>query len=254
MSRFIEKIIRNNNYCYIVGDIYNNFSWHKSVFPFSKIKNSINDSLSLFNDDSKIIFAQGIDVCMAEELKNALIKKFGYKENQIIIPKYFYLLEDKGLVHKKYRENVVITKPDSFHEKQYENYLYISGMPDIMRDHLTGMHTQGLLLYEAARQTITAIIERYLAKNIFDAQVRILQSDSRCAFTQFVFPFEIRIKSVYEITKQTKMELKGKFTSTFYQFSNEVCNFEIDFSISPEAVANKVEEVLLTNILSSHNK
>lgn len=233
---------------YIVGDLFKRFAKFEFIYNYSQAFDMFSSKQKIMHNRKKVIFTQGISLHQVKFLKNKLIEN-GFLSEQIDIPGYFYHREQKEMVHKSYDNNVIITEPVC-NNNTFDNFFYVVDEPDIMKDHQTGLHSQGMLLYEAARQTLTSIVERYIHKRFFNTDVMITQSASSMQFHRFVFPFELNIKSDYTIVKQNSREIKGDFCAKLYQFNALACEFKINFNVLPQASLDTIESLLLTNELN----
>ncbi|MDP1217553.1 AfsA-related hotdog domain-containing protein, partial [Klebsiella pneumoniae] len=64
--------------------------------------------------------------------------------------------------HKRKKANILITSPEKRDEDNYCARLILQDASELLCDHQTGQHIQGMVLIEAARQTIIATSEKFL--------------------------------------------------------------------------------------------
>lgn len=101
--------------------------------------------------------------------------------------------------HKVKRQNALISEPQVLRNNAFGARLLIDEDCELMGDHQTGHHLQGMLLVEAARQMFLAVIERYLRPQQSNyAVINHLNS----TFQSFAFPLSTDI----ELTVETRDE------------------------------------------------
>lgn len=102
-----------------------------------------------------------------------------------------------SLTHKRNPENVLIGDPRQLGDGLFEADLRIDDRNEIMSDHVTGQHLQGMLLVEACRQTFLAVTEKYFTPAGEDRSYYYVISELNTAYYSFVFPLGAKI--VYAI-------------------------------------------------------
>ncbi|MGQ0710031.1 MAG: AfsA-related hotdog domain-containing protein [Rhodoferax sp.] len=106
----------------------------------------------------------------------------------------------KRLAHKARAENILISAPRRIGEDSFEMDLCFSSQNEFFLDHMTGMHIQGMVLMEAARQAFLAVTEAFfLRSETSDYYFVVKRMDA--AYTNFVFPFDARLR--YDITRSS---------------------------------------------------
>jgi len=118
--------------------------------------------------------------------------------------------------HKVRRENVLITEPVVVGEDRFAANLVIDDGCELMGDHQTGHHIQGMILIEASRQMFLAVIERFLRAGR-PSYVVINSIDS--AFSRFAFPLGV------EITFTLKERIKER---------EERCGYDAEIAFSQD--------------------
>lgn len=93
--------------------------------------------------------------------------------------------------HKHNQENVLISKPKQLKENIYLSELIIFQNNELIIDHQTGLHIQGMVLIEGIRQMFIAVVEKYFAQN---KNLYIVFNNLKVGFQYFTFPFKVQIK------------------------------------------------------------
>ncbi|WP_041834375.1 AfsA-related hotdog domain-containing protein [Actinoplanes sp. N902-109] len=91
-----------------------------------------------------------------------------------------------ALTHKHQSRNVMIGVPADAGDGTYVAELILDERNEVIEDHLTGQHIPAVALIEAARQTWTAVTERFLRQDA--AALRFVVTDIAASFQQLVFP------------------------------------------------------------------
>src|SRR6056297_3072091 len=71
------------------------------------------------------------------------------------------LRADSKLSHKRETCNTLISRPERLDEDHYTLDICIDQDCELMGDHQSGQHVQGMILVEAARQAFLAVTETY---------------------------------------------------------------------------------------------
>lgn len=115
--------------------------------------------------------------------------------------------------HKHNQENILITKPQKLKENIFACELIVFQNNELIIDHQTGLHIQGMLLIEAIRQMFIAVVEEYFPQ---ENKSYVVFNDLKVEFQHFVFPFKVEIKQ-----KIIKIKTKKK-GAVFYESKFEV--------------------------------
>src|SRR5207248_782480 len=94
--------------------------------------------------------------------------------------------------HKHFTRNIAISTPTRVTDDSFSAQLLLDEGNDILTDHLTGEHIQGVALVEAARQMWTAVTEMFLRQG--DEQVRLVLDQLSAKFTKYVFPLPTEMR------------------------------------------------------------
>jgi|TARA_R110002167_G_scaffold184717_1_gene385225 hypothetical protein len=154
-------------------------------------------------------------------------------------------IELKEMVHKKKSHNVMISEPIK-NDDIYTSTLLLDDSCDEVSDHVTGLHIQGIVLFESCRQMMLAVSERFLFKKLTSKdQMRCILNTTNTDYLCFAFPVETQIKMKVENNKQVKKR-QFCFKSTFQITQNErvVAIIQIDFLLVSEQNIAKLENKL----------
>lgn len=130
----------------------------------------------------------------AEALRLGLTRHFDFRLDQ------GHQRADRRYTHKHKVENSVISVPCRLGENLFEMALMVDDDNELMLDHLTGQHIQGMVLIEAARQAFLAVTEYfYIDGNALHHHYFVINGMD-VKYLNFVFPVETRI--IYEIVEK----------------------------------------------------
>nr|NIN00038.1 hypothetical protein [candidate division Zixibacteria bacterium] len=96
-------------------------------------------------------------------------------------------LVSPGTVHKQRMENVMVTHPKAVSEHRFVSHLVVDENCAELSDHITGIHMQGTLFIEAARQMFMASSVRYVKELSHQNHVYTLQR-VQVGFKNFLYP------------------------------------------------------------------
>jgi len=144
------------------------------------------------------------------------------------------------LTHKHYIQNSIISHPARVDENCFEAALLLDDRCELMADHQTGQHIQGMILIEAARQIFLAVTEEYfIGPEVHDRYYFVINS-VEVKFTAFVFPLGATLR--YEIlSKDTANPARMRFESMVSIFQGNACATQIAFGFTAFH-ASKIEE------------
>lgn len=151
---------------------------------------------------------------------------------------------DRSITHKHIPANSLITTPVAVEDQILEADILIDDKNEIMSDHLTGCHVQGMVLIEAIRQMFVAAAQLHEATkaSVCDAAVVIQKID--ISFENFAFPIAtiIRHKTLAVDTTQ-KDRIAFKALLEIAQNGKRCVVAEVDYLVL-EASAFEPRETL----------
>jgi len=99
-----------------------------------------------------------------------------------------------GLVHKRFSENVLVTVPHKSGRTSFEIDLVIDDACAELSDHITGVHLQGMVLIEAARQAYMVCAPDVMAEyEIPSGERRFMLREIRVQYHKYLYPLPTRI-------------------------------------------------------------
>ncbi|MNP31136.1 A-factor biosynthesis hotdog domain protein [compost metagenome] len=93
---------------------------------------------------------------------------------------------------RKYRpENVLISIPERTDDGIYTASLLLHAQNELLLDHLTGQHVQGMVLLEACRQMLLAVTERFHLDEYEPPKRYFVLNEMNVRYTAFAFPLPL---------------------------------------------------------------
>lgn len=143
------KDSRSSSEIIVVGNKFHNFTNIQGAMTVSEFSGLVEEGFNGKVAPTKIIFGQGVSDSWVVHLKSKLdlldikIEVAGDKS---------ILARTSGrLSHKVKRHNILISDPLISGSQKYVMNLCIDDECELMADHTTGSHIQGMILIEAAR-------------------------------------------------------------------------------------------------------
>jgi hypothetical protein len=96
--------------------------------------------------------------------------------------------------HKHRVYNSIISQPIQLQEDRFEAMLMVDERCELMADHQTGQHIQGMILIEAARQLFLAVTEEYFIGHAIHDRYYFVINRLDVKFTGFVFPIDATLR------------------------------------------------------------
>lgn len=146
---------------------------------------------------------------------------------------------ERGVTHKVFDKNVLIGAVEEIGPGRYRAPLVLDERVEVLEDHLTGLHIPGVTLLEAARQTWTAVTERFLIPAEPKTRFVIVYVDS--AFESFVFPLPAHLE--YQLVNQERGPAGQTITFqvTVHQTGRTAARFSAQIRVIPQIFAVKQE-------------
>jgi hypothetical protein len=104
------------------------------------------------------------------------------------------------LTHKYHLQNSIVSVPQQVGADVFESALLLDERSELMSDHQTGQHIQGMVLVEAARQMFLAVTEEYFIGYDDATRYYFVINSMDVTFQAFVFPVEATLR--YEILEK----------------------------------------------------
>jgi len=144
------------------------------------------------------------------------------------------------LSHKRNPCNTLIGSPEVVDENTFRLDLFIDQNCELMNDHQTGQHVQGMVLVEAARQSFLAVTEKYFLLD-HNRKSYFVINEMRSAFLGFVFPLPAHME--YRVLSKNINDRRQRFDVEvdLIQASEVRVRTAISFTAYPDEVISEKE-------------
>lgn len=132
---------------------------------------------------------------------------------------------DRALVHKRCPHNVVITPPEPCAPDTFSAQLVIDDRCAELADHTTGVHVQGMVLIEAARQMFIAVSGQVCERAGYEsAGAQHLLREVQASFSGFVYPLPTTVRLSIGATRHlTRAALLVAAVTVRFEQGGQVC-------------------------------
>lgn len=182
----------------VVGDKFSEFAEGKAVLTISQLELLTRLPGNIFDEQHEIILGQGIGKYFAEKIIANQTRNFAHRY-QLKMHSLEKLANDRKNTHchKRLERNILI---GSAQQTEYNSDIFILSLLidercDLMLDHQTGQHIQGMLLVEASRQAFIAVTEEFIYKQKMERYYVI--NSMAISFSNFLFPLSAQLDFEY---------------------------------------------------------
>jgi hypothetical protein len=181
----------------------------------------------------RIILGQGVCrkrlVAIKEVLRNQYRKEPVFINEGKLLDQFNP--EQQHSVHKHRKENILITRPELTAPHRFRSLLILHDEEELLNDHTTGQHVQGMVITEAARQMMLSVTEHYFLHSEEKGRKYFVLNQVDSRFHQFAFPLDIEI--IYRVTSLSRKRstLHGEALVEFYQGSTCLAEVRIAYSV-----------------------
>lgn len=242
----------------VVGDKFNEFSNGENVVTISQLELITQSSANSPDDNTEFIAGQGVrEDYSGKALDNMHQKRHHDNKTDVANLKQFTTTERNCHSHKKEPHNTLIGTAQRVNEKTFTLPLLIDERCELMGDHQTGKHVQGMILVEACRQTFIAITEEFYMSEKRGLSYYVI-NDMNINFSSFLFPLPAIIH--YELLEQEVNERRSRFKAIvrISQHTTLCASMTISFTAYPAAVISAKEttmaDSLTQSMLQAHNQ
>lgn len=182
----------SNKKIFIVGNKFHEFSIHENVKTFGEILEMIRtNSFANLPSNSQLVSGQGLTEVQAQALYDQGLYPLAAHGIDISPLLQRPLRVSRLQSHKHYIRNAIISHPKRLDEHNFESHLILDERSELMNDHQTGQHIQGMVLIEAARQMFLAVTEEYFIGDNWTEPYYFVLNSLAANFTGFVFPLDV---------------------------------------------------------------
>ena len=177
-----------------------------------------------------IILGQGVQGYELEYLHAALESR-GTDPHEIMRPASNTQRVPRHLVHKHREQNVLLADLHQADDQQFRAGLRLHGENELLLDHQTGQHVQGLVITEAMRQLFIAVFELKHGAQYPDRRYYMVWNSISLSFNSFLYqlPAELTCK-ILEQDIEDPAKMVFRVAMHIDQLGNDAAHAEIEFA------------------------
>ncbi|WP_406184866.1 AfsA-related hotdog domain-containing protein [Streptomyces sp. NBC_01006] len=239
---------------FLVGDVFAEFAHHEGVFTVSQLARLIRNGTFPDGPDSavdadadadadgvRVSVGQGVSLFDVQFIRDTLARR-GLADLVVIDDQALHTRAGREIAHKHRPENVLISAPRPVGADWYEADLLVDGDNEVMSDHLTGQHMQGMLATEAGRQMFIAVAEQfYLPPEAVGSSYFVIDSFAT-RYRNFLFPLPAVVRCrvlAHRTPHRTRMTFHCELSVS--QGGSETAGMEVRFTAFDTQVSHAKE-------------
>jgi hypothetical protein len=196
----------------------------------------------------EIVLGQGIEYSRLTAIINAISGQSG--RDPVRVLNLEQVLDQNNphhqrTVHKSLRSNVLISQPRRTDENEFCSWLSIQDSSELLADHVTGQHIQGMVLTEAARQMMLSVSEVHLLPADKKGKCYFVLNELHSDFSKFGFPLPTTLTfTVSSFAMSPGGPLKARAICRFDQEGGTFATVAIRFAAYEWAYISEKERAL----------
>ena len=179
----------------VTDDLFAAFAQQTGVMAYSELLDALRGGDSAVDlSDVKVVPGQGLSsdqLRFAEDIAARQGHDSAFELWRAMAPS---APAPREQTHKRRPENAVISAPERVDGQTYVANLCINKHNEMLQDHQTGQHIQGMLLIEACRQMFLAVSEAYLLPEAWQSRGYFVIHGMDVSFHNFAFPLPADIR------------------------------------------------------------
>jgi hypothetical protein len=222
----------------IVGDTFAALAKLPKVQTVSQFVESLRKGETL---PSKLIAGQGVSDYEMEHLRDALNT---YHESGESVPIDAAANErvSRAVAHKHRENNVLLADLTPEGDGVYRANLRLHSDNELLQDHHTGQHVQGIVIIEAFRQMFIAVFEASHGVRMAQQKLFVVWDAMDVTFTSFLFPLAAQIVcQVVEEDVSDPSRMSFRVRMEVHQSGQEAAHADIRFGVHDNDKITSVE-------------
>ncbi|RJF53334.1 hypothetical protein D4100_22930 [Serratia inhibens] len=233
----------------VVGDKFYEFAKGKNAVTVSQLELITQIPANIIDGKSEFFPGQGIrDDFLQKIFENQ--EKNKHHNNNIDLSGLRMSVEKNTYSHKFVSSNTLIGRCSQLAENSFSLHLLIDERCELMADHQTGQHVQGMLLVEACRQTFIAVTEEFYMGDKVNSSYYVI-NNMNIDFSNFLFPLPATIH--YELMEKDINERRARFKANVSILQNKLLcsSMSVSFTVYPSEVINAKESEMASATASA---
>lgn len=231
----------------VVPNAFNQFAENENVLLYGDLMEMLNADEPSTGPLSgqKLIAGQGLD---EKQISHAL--QVGTSKGLTAEFEHWNLnqgkqLATKSLVHKHRPENTLISTPERTEDGNFVAELILHEQNELLLDHSTGQHVQGIVLTEACRQMVLAVTEKFCLHDYTAPKRYFVVKTMTMRFQSFAFPLPAKIHyRILDQQQQAPDRIAIHADMDIYQGGQAVTGMEVKFTVFDNNIIDEREKML----------
>lgn len=236
----------------LVGDKFQGFSDnHDHIVTLGQLEKMVWEADEL--PINQIVVGQGVCHRRLACIQTIMLRRFTDASPRII--NYEQIMDQLNpalskVTHKHHLQNVLISVPGQLTENCYQSKLAIHDATELLGDHMTGQHIQGMVLTEAARQMMLAVAELFMLEGHERSQFYFILNKVESDYRRFAFPIETDVRlTIVDSARKKGNSLHAEVQVEFVQQEETLAVVTILFAAyDKDLIARKEHELALTRV------
>lgn len=225
----------------VVGDRFSQFGALEGAITVSRIAAMLDGQAPASQIPNRLLIGQGVSDSWREYLRNRAAAR-GLPIEFVEVPG-LGMRTGRNFAHKHRRHNILITDPHQVALQRYHCHLVVDDECELMSDHTTGCHLQGMLLIEAARQSFLAVTEWFLIDGTQKHYFVINRLD--ITYHRFAFPVSTEIDiTLADLDRSRADRIAANAVIRFLQHGECVAEVKVSYTaILEQRLLQREEEM-----------
>jgi hypothetical protein len=224
----------------VVGNVFHEFATKTGAVTASEVEALDRSTAGAGKKDIRLLFGQGVTT------REASVSLDRYHD-VAAASNFGQIVSRAGghLSHKHKDHNTLIGAPEEIGERIYSAPLLIDERSELMADHQTGLHIQGMLQVEGFRQMMLAVFEKFFP---LPSQIKAYAVINKMdvSFANFMFPLPADIEGTVTELDVNDRRTRLAVTMRTLQNGQECSSATLVFTFYPASViAAKEAELAL---------
>lgn len=232
---------QNEGLVYVVGNRFAGFAVHENIRTVSELVTEIQIG---HHDDPEtrleVRGGQGVSSYEWQYLEDA-VKRRGIAE-RVLLRRSLPDPAHRAEAHKHREQNVLIADLGRRDDQIFQAALLLNADNELLLDHQTGQHVQGMVVVEAARQMFLAVTERYYTHRWPERRYYFVIDSISTTFENFLFPLDAEILYLVqsaELDDPERLRFTGRID--LHQAGRRSATTEVSFTAFDTARLKGVE-------------
>ena len=237
----------------VVSDKFSNFAIRKDIITVSELNELLTENNIFLAKEKKITFmpGQGLNEQTIQYTMKKMVRHQNFQNFDLSAWISTPEKASSRITHKHKEENILISTPHRVNKNEFTMDLLVDESCELMQDHQTGLHIQGIVLLEAARQSYIAIYEKYLSSEK-DKKSYFIFNNMNVDYNKFSFPIPAKIKAIIKAKEFKRTGNKVVMDIEIIQCDSVSATLSLEMSIFESVLISKLETKMAREVMSEH--